>query len=171
MSSEGWELLVAWTQGQGLTNEIETQRLLREGKANPSDRERVLARAASLGTAMGSLFRAVAEQSPPPPADLARLNLEMAALFSTSRLEPAGAVYRWAWAREPLERILYPILRSACDLLTSSELSHVRICEAETCNWVFLDTTKNRSRRWCDMRSCGNREKMKRYRLRKRRSA
>jgi len=45
------------------------------------------------------------------------------------------------------------------DLLTSDRLSAVRECAADDCAWLFLDESRNRSRRWCDMKVCGNRQK------------
>lgn len=62
-----------------------------------------------------------------------------------------------------LERILWPIAQSAAELLTSSELGTVRLCEAPDCAWLFLDQSCNRSRRWSDMKVCGNRQKARRH--------
>ena len=53
---------------------------------------------------------------------------------------------------------------SAVDLLTSPDVERVRTCAAAACAWLFLDTTKNRARCWCDMKTCGNREKVRRFR-------
>ena len=69
-------------------------------------------------------------------------------------------------AREMLYRLLAAVIKSAIELLTSPDLDRLRICAADTCAWLFLDTTKNRTRRWCDMKVCGNREKMRRFRAR-----
>jgi predicted RNA-binding Zn ribbon-like protein len=59
--------------------------------------------------------------------------------------------------------MLWPIASSAADLLTSERLKKVRLCEAKTCTWLFLDESRNHSRRWCDMKVCGNREKARRH--------
>src|SRR5207249_84080 len=55
------------------------------------------------------------------------------------------------------------IVRSAVDLLTSGERDRVKECASATCEWVFLDRSKNHSRRWCDMSDCGNRAKARRF--------
>ena len=60
------------------------------------------------------------------------------------------------------------ILVSAVELLTSPRRERVRTCGAETCLWLFLDTSKNGSRRWCDMNQCGNRTKARRFYRRQR---
>jgi len=56
-----------------------------------------------------------------------------------------------------------PILESAGALLTSPDRSHIRECGDQSCRWLFLDTTKNHSRRWCSMDICGSRSKARRY--------
>ena len=66
------------------------------------------------------------------------------------------------------DRMLWPVTRSAAELLVSGELSRVRTCANDTCGWLFMDTSKNRSRRWCDMNDCGNRAKARRHYARKR---
>ncbi|MDR3747265.1 MAG: CGNR zinc finger domain-containing protein [Acidobacteriota bacterium] len=82
--------------------------------------------------------------------------------------------YQWEWKSEPgakdqFDRILWPIAQSAAELLTSGKLDAVRQCEAATCAWLFLDESRNHSRRWCDMSICGNREKARRHYQRKHR--
>ena len=60
--------------------------------------------------------------------------------------------------------MLWPVVQSAVDLMTSPELDRVGQCADDRgCGWLFVDTTKNRSRRWCDMRDCGNRAKARRH--------
>lgn len=64
--------------------------------------------------------------------------------------------------------MLWPVARSAADLLVSPDLARVRKCAGPTCDWPFVDMSRNRSRRWCDMRECGNRAKARRYSVRHR---
>ena len=73
--------------------------------------------------------------------------------------------YRLTWpAIDPLERVSQAIIRSAADLLTSDALTRVRQCSGESCSWLFVDSSRNRMRRWCDMQACGNRAKVRRFR-------
>lgn len=84
---------------------------------------------------------------------------------------PREVRYRWAFEGRNLDAPLWPISRSAADLLTSdSDLHKVRQCGGSDCNWLFLDTSKNRTRQWCSMQSCGNREKARRHYQRQRRA-
>ena len=81
--------------------------------------------------------------------------------------------FTWTWLDEPLslDTPLWPVARSAAELLTSSELSALRLCASDRCAWLFLDTSRNGSRRWCSMRTCGNRAKARRHHARVRASA
>ena len=65
--------------------------------------------------------------------------------------------------KENLDWMLNPVIRSAADLMVSKEIKRVKKCADPTCGWLFLDTSRNRSRRWCDMRDCGNRAKASRF--------
>jgi predicted RNA-binding Zn ribbon-like protein len=47
--------------------------------------------------------------------------------------------------------------------LSDADLSRLRRCDGAGCGWLFLDTTRNHSRRWCDSRDCGNRSRVRRY--------
>jgi predicted RNA-binding Zn ribbon-like protein len=64
-------------------------------------------------------------------------------------------------------KLLGPIAWSAAELLTSEQLPSLRECAGEACGWLFLDLSKNHSRRWCAMNDCGGREKARRYYQRK----
>ncbi len=111
-------------------------------------------------------FAALAQRRAVPPDDLKQVNdVEIEALVHR-RLVRAGPVYRWQWEwddKRVLELILWLIAQSATELLTSSQLSTVRMCQAPDCAWLFLDQSRNRSRRWCDMKVCGNRQKARRH--------
>jgi predicted RNA-binding Zn ribbon-like protein len=66
---------------------------------------------------------------------------------------------------------LWPIARDAAELLASERLEYVRACASKTCEWLFLDESKNHRRRWCDMTKCGNRAKVKRFYTQKKKVA
>jgi len=106
---------------------------------------------------------------PPPSADVDRLTRIHADCLRFARLTKIKGVYVWTWvaAERPVEAILGPITLSALTLLTQADLSRVKQCPGKDCGWLFFDTTKNKSRRWCEMEVCGNRAKQKRVRQRK----
>ena len=84
-------------------------------------------------------------------------------------ITPAGGAFAWTWAvgAEELDRVVWPVVRSAAALLTSGSLERVRQCAGDGCDWLFVDLSKNQSRRWCSMDMCGSRAKSRRYYRRK----
>ena len=119
------------------------------------------------------IFGALALDEPPQAFDLDQLNAHLSSNLGHLRLVRSRKGFTWSWAEqdESLDRPLGPIARSAADLLTSPHLlERVRQCEGDTCGWLFVDSTKNHSRRWCVMSDCGNVAKVRRFRLKKRRA-
>ena len=111
-------------------------------------------------------FFAVAGGKAAAPDDLRQVTDFAVEALTHRRLVQTNGEYRWEWQwnhGNMLDRILWPIAQSAAALLTSPEIRALRICEAPGCAWLFLDQSRNRSRRWCDMKVCGNREKARRH--------
>jgi predicted RNA-binding Zn ribbon-like protein len=131
----------------------------------PAVDERVLAQARELRGAVYAVFRAIAERREPDPAALATLAGLHAGAVARARLVPAGDRYDLAWDGE----VLGPLAAAAVDLLRHGPLDRLKLCDA--CPWLFLDLSRNHSRRWCAMNECGGRLKMRRYRARKRATA
>jgi predicted RNA-binding Zn ribbon-like protein len=111
-------------------------------------------------------FSAIAQEKTPAAGDLQQINEAALQALQHRCLTRVDKGYRWEWRWDegsPLERVLWPVAQSAAELLTSDKLYTVRLCEASDCEWLFLDNSRNRSRRWCDMTSCGNRQKARRH--------
>jgi predicted RNA-binding Zn ribbon-like protein len=85
--------------------------------------------------------------------------------------EPPHFGWVWVGIEDDLTGFLWPVARAAAELLTSGQVVRLRECAGDPCGWLFLDLSKNGSRRWCDMADCGNRAKARRYRERKKKSA
>jgi predicted RNA-binding Zn ribbon-like protein len=129
------------------------------GLRDPDAAEAVLTRAVSLREALYHLFAAVAGDRAPRAPDVARLDAELPRLH-------LGDDLAWTWRDDvdTLDPFLGAVVQAAVELATSPSLrSHVRICEAPDCIWLFFDTSRNHSRRWCDMKQCGNRMKARRH--------
>jgi predicted RNA-binding Zn ribbon-like protein len=88
-------------------------------------------------------------------------------------IAPSGGGFAWEWYEVDgaLDLPVWIVARSAADLLMSADLTRVRKCASEKCDWLFLDASRNRSRRWCDMAVCGNRAKARRNYARRRDTA
>ena len=165
----GYPDLIAWGVQGGLVDGETAAGLGRAAARRPAAAAAALGRARALREALFRLFAAAAAGRRPAPGDLAALNRALTAALPRLRLEDGGgAPYRWRWqgdgAAEPaLDRVLWPVARSAAELLTSGDLAAVRECAAPDCRWLFLDRSRNRSRRWCAMATCGNRSKARRH--------
>ncbi len=130
----------------------------------------MFADAMALREALTRIFRAVARGALPAEEDLRRLQQEYLAGLHRAHLRPGDGGYRWAWDVDDgaLDWPLWLIARSAVDLLTTGDLARVKECPgAGDCGWLFYDTSKNNSRRWCSMRGCGNEAKERRRAQRK----
>jgi predicted RNA-binding Zn ribbon-like protein len=157
--------LVSWAERAKVLSAREAQVLLREAAHRPKSAHAVLVRAKILRDALYEIFSAVANKRKPSKTELSVLNKELSNALKHLQLSysEGGFDLRWAGETEALDRLLWPIAHSAENLLTADELGAVKVCELEQCTWLFVDTSKNHSRRWCDMKGCGNRAKFRRY--------
>jgi predicted RNA-binding Zn ribbon-like protein len=171
----GYADFVAWAQQVGLVSDGGASHLNRAAGHNRLEAQDVLGRAVALREAIFHLLEAHIHGRTPEPRDLSVLNTELAQALEQASLRPTGGGYRLGWERlaENLAGPLWAVAHSAAALLTMPELlGRVGQCADDRgCGWLFLDTTKNRSRRWCDMRDCGNRAKARRHYERKREQA
>lgn len=157
--------LVRWAQDAEQLSAAEAGELLAHAAADSAAAEAVLERGRELREAIYRVFTAMTGGTQVGPDDLRRISEENARAAAFRVLTPTGVgscSFDWRSARE-LDRPLWPIAVSAVNLAASSDAARVKECSGENCNWLFLDTSKNRSRRWCDMKECGNREKARRH--------
>jgi predicted RNA-binding Zn ribbon-like protein len=126
---------------------------------------RLLREALILREDIYELCAALAAGFPAPPGRLESLTTAHARALARSRLTPIGGNFDWAWSphEAPLASVVGPISLSALKLLQHADLARMKQCQGNDCGWLFFDTTKNRSRRWCEMKVCGNRAKQKRF--------
>lgn len=125
----------------------------------------MLTRALALREALYRLFHAQAEQREPQADDLALLGgflAEAAPRVALARID-GGYAWRVGEGHATLAGLLSPVLWSAIDLLGGARLAKVKRCANDACQWLFIDDSKNGSRRWCSMSSCGNRAKAYRH--------
>lgn len=155
--------LLEWSRQAGLLTRAQVEQL---GQSSERSGEEALQRAQSLREAIYRIFRDLSHDDGPRPEDLDLLSDHYQAAVAHARLVRAGDRYRWTWeqaASEP-DRVLWPVARAAVELLFSDDLDRVGQCADDRgCGWLFIDTSRNRSRRWCSMESCGNRAKARRY--------
>lgn len=161
--------LLLWALHGNLLGEDQIARLRELAREQPREAARVLKRARAVREALFRIFTATERRAEPAPSDLATFNQELAAAMAHATLARDSNRYTWSWEREEesLGAVLWQVTRSAADLLTSPAHLRVRRCANEPCGWLFLDESKNGSRRWCSMALCGGRAKMRDYYRRK----
>ena len=164
---ESYDALVSWARQQHVISGAAADRLIAEAKRHPHQAAAVLARAKDFREALNGLASAIDDGRPPNADVLKTIGDCLAGAYANARLVPHEGALQWvASAEDDLDRVLWEIGRAAGRLVVSPRLAKVRACAASDCGWWFVDDTKNRSRRWCDMKICGNREKLRRFRSR-----
>jgi predicted RNA-binding Zn ribbon-like protein len=160
---------LSWCEQARLLDSPAVRRLHEQAGQSADKGAAVLGRAIALREAIYRIVLAAAADAAPSNEDLAVLNSELARSLGRLRIMPNkdDGTFSWRWAESPLQvdYALGPISYSAAGLLASKEqLTHVRQCRGDNCGWLFLDSSRNHSRCWCDMRDCGNRAKVRRHR-------
>jgi predicted RNA-binding Zn ribbon-like protein len=164
--------LLNWGVQADQLTETEASQLALEAARNPSEAEAVLERGRALREAIYRVFTARAAGDVLPPDDLLLISNEYARATAHRVLAPAASgMIDFEWRDDSaLDRVLWPVAVSAAVLASSEEAVRVKECATDNCNWLFLDASKNRSRRWCEMKECGNRAKARRHYHRHRKS-
>ena len=160
--------LVRFAEDSELLTSTQADNLAQRVDSRPSDAQQTLGAAIRLREAMYEIFWAVANRRKIPSPGLATLNqfireagCHFVLVQSNGRFVSKFDDY--ANPQPPFDAILWPIVRSATDVLVSDHLPFVRACSSKTCQWLFVDTSKSHRRRWCNMKLCGNRAKVRRF--------
>jgi predicted RNA-binding Zn ribbon-like protein len=134
--------------------------LRRKATRHRARAEHEVAAARDLREQLYVTFSAVAARSAPADAALRAVEDLATQGLARLRLAPDRSGYRLQWPAIELDLPVRLIAVSALVLLASPELDRVKQCPGPTCGWVFLDSTRNHSRRWCDSTECGNRNRV-----------
>ncbi|HJZ72728.1 MAG TPA: ABATE domain-containing protein [Vicinamibacterales bacterium] len=158
--------LIAWAEARGVVTRTDAGRLKRAAAAEPDAARAVFRRAIRLRETLYHVFLRRTSGRAPAADDLATLNAFVADTYRDARLAVDGdrIVLETGSIEDDLERPFAPVVRAAVDLLTGDRATLVGRCADESCGWLFLDTSRNRTRRWCVMKDCGNRAKVRRFR-------
>lgn len=162
--------LLAFAAQSGITTSAIAAELNKFCARQPQEAQRAFSEGRKVRERIYRIASAQAAGRAPAPQDLESVNQDLAAAYHGQRLRREGKGYHWEWPQPEngLTPILHPILRSFGELLASADLERLRECGGPTCTWLFLDRSPSGSRRWCSMKTCGNRAKARRhYRRRK----
>jgi predicted RNA-binding Zn ribbon-like protein len=157
----GYPAVLDWAQAAGAVGSADHERLGREVTGRAADR--ALRRVLDYREALYRLLAAAIASRAVSEPDLALVNAVLREATSHHVLLPGelgGVRDGWLEPGGP-EQMLWPVAVDAWDLLTEPVLARVKECPGDdgACGWLFLDTSRSGTRRWCDMRTCGNRAK------------
>lgn len=165
----GYEELVTFGKQTGVFSHSESRKLLHEGRQDKTEASRLFKQAVDLREMIFRILAAVAAGREVSEADAGTLNDALQKLNAGSLLVPGSGQVAWRWVEKSsgVDRLLGRIVRSAVEVLTSDHIERVKRCAAEDCCWLFMDRSRSRNRRWCEMRTCGSQHKSKAYYKRK----
>jgi predicted RNA-binding Zn ribbon-like protein len=163
--------LTRWAEGAGLISARTAGSLRSRAKAQPAQAETAFRMALQIRSVLWRTLTAVARGE--PAADpLRQFNRLLAVALKQMRVAPVAErgqpaktlQLAWGEAAERLDSFLWPVVWSAASLLVSGEARKIRICGGPDCGWMYVDRSRNQLRRWCQMETCGTREKSRRRR-------
>lgn len=163
-----YDRLTRWAEGAAVLTPRLGAELRKEAERRRRDADAAHRAAVQLRWVLRESFAALAHGDSPPSSALEELNRAVSFSMAQLRLtrdRPGGAtLLRWGWRDAPdhLDSILWPVARSAAELLVSEEAVRIRECGGIDCGWLYVDRSRNGLRRWCQMEVCGTREKSRR---------
>lgn len=157
--------LIAWSVQTSLLTRLEAEPLLRKAAQQPDRAAQVFGHAIELREMLYRLFYAVSQGNAPLEAEGAALQQTYVQALPYARMTGTDIGFDWFWPAEALETPLWRLAHDAVELLRTGEPTRLKECaNPTTCGWLFYDTSKNNSRRWCSMASCGVPEKVRQQR-------
>jgi len=159
------DLLRLGTQLQLLTAE-QARKLGRT--VGEEEARRVVASTVELREALAKVLYGRIDGTRPPARQIQILEKQFHAAGLHRRLLTRESHLEWSWSgvERKAEIPLWMLAQAASDLLVSIDAELIKDCGDSTCRWLFLDVSKNHTRRWCDMKTCGNRMKARRHHAR-----
>lgn len=157
--------LVRWSWHSRALDDAELTRLNELAQAAPERAREVFDKAVRLRESVDRIFRAIAADREPPDVDLRTVQREHLEALRAASLVRGGQRFSWSWRSvNDLRLPVWLVVASAMELLTEGDLARVKQCPgADDCGWLFYDTSRNGTRRWCSMEGCGSRMKMRRH--------
>jgi len=165
----GYGEFVAFGRQTGVLSLAEARELHKVGRKDTGEASRVFRRAVELRELVFRIMSAVASGGLVSAEDAKELNDALREHSAATLVAPMRGQAAWRWIEKSVGagRLLGRIVRSAVDVLSTEDILRVRRCAAETCCWLFLDRSRSHNRRWCEMKTCGSRQKAKAYYQRK----
>jgi predicted RNA-binding Zn ribbon-like protein len=164
-----YERLTRWAEEAGVVSSRAAAALRKRAAAHPREAETAYRSALRARELLARLFGEIATGGASAQAlegfnRLLRPALEHFGVVRSARNRAPRLQLGWEGLDRSLASVLWPVLWSAASLIASDEASRIRVCGGEDCGWLYVDRSRNRLRRWCQMETCGTREKTRRRR-------
>ena len=158
-----YERIVHWCRHLNILSDEEVEPLLQLAEQKPNQAQAAFEKISAVCDANYRTFTAIARQQAPASKDLDILNQILSEAMQHRQVISTPEGFAWSWTKNDasLDWMLWPVALSTADLLTSERIQRIRECSG--CYWMFVDTSRNGLRRWCDMKTCGNRAKAHRH--------
>ena len=155
--------LITWAHFANAIDCSQKKKLLQISQENQEEANQIYKESIQLRETIYEYIVSLINRDEISPANSQLINQWISKAFSNLELTRMGKEFVLDWKAENfgLESVLWPITRSFTDLITSDARKRIKQCS--NCGWVFVDYSKNNSRRWCSMETCGNRVKARRF--------
>jgi predicted RNA-binding Zn ribbon-like protein len=166
---ENFDDFITWGKEIGIITEAENKYLLKLNSSERKETERTFKNAIELRESLFKIIFDVINNKEPDEKMVQILNREYSSANENRKFVYIDHKIEWQFSKDPLkpDYLIWLVAESAVKLLSSDIISRVKICAGDDCGWLFLDTSKNKSRQWCDMKDCGNVAKVRRFRRNK----
>lgn len=156
---------VLWARHAKVISLKEEKEIANQAGKDEKHAAEMFAKAIDFREVLFRIFSSVIHDAKPNVSDLSLLNRKFLEASSKLKIEPRKNRFAMTWSfQEPdLEYIILKIAHSAGEFLTSERIADLSECQGAGCNWLFIDTSRKKNRRWCDMKVCGNRAKARRH--------
>jgi len=164
--------LLGWAKQAQVIQEKTFEKLQHQAKQSPKKTKQAIQKVLALREITYQILSAHIWKKPPTAKNLSSLNLLLSETLQHAQVASDQEKFVWSWTDSDthLESPLWPVVRSVAELLTSDDLRRIGQCSSDNCPWLFYDTSKNHSRRWCSMKMCGNVAKARRHYTRHKKS-
>lgn len=156
----GFKTLLEWYGYTGILSPKIIHTLERLAKDYPQKAMVVFEKSRQLRELLHQLFLAVISGKNPAPADLVLFNTYIGEAYSNIEMGWLAGKAKLQFNAPALEQVYWWPVKSAVELYTSGNTGRVKECPA--CGWLFLDQSRNGSRKWCSMSTCGDVDKVTR---------
>ena len=160
----GYDRWLEWAERSEMLGAVDARRLRARARQGPPAAARALERVHAARILLQRILAARAGEHPPAHGDLRKLNTLLGQALGRLELAPTryGVALAWRDIGRELDGPLWPVVWAAARLLESEDAGRIRVCDGVDCGWMYLDRSRNGLRRWCEMGTCGTREKNRR---------